>query len=338
MARRGQFDEDEVDGPGPGNATRPSVPGQSPTLPCPPGQATAAQRLPAPSLGDDCWILSGPTASGKTALAIGLARRLDAEIVSVDSMAVYRGLDIGTAKPSPADRAAVPHHLVDVVEPADCYSVARWLAAAAAAVEEIRRRGRRVLFVGGTPLYLRALCDGLDPLPPADPALRQRLAAELEAEGSAALHRRLATLDPAAAVRIHPHDARRIVRALEVAGQGSTSRATAWAGGATPSPAFARQMMVIDLPRALLRARIDRRVEEMFSQGLVAETRAAAERPGGIGATAAQAAGYAEALAVIAGRIDEAAALRQVQTRTRQLAKRQLTWLRSFPDAVWITA
>jgi len=324
---------------GPDDGTpRPEAPAGPPTLPCPPGAATAARRLPAPTLGDDCWILSGPTASGKTALAIGLARRLDAEIVSVDSMAVYRGLDIGTAKPSAADRAAVPHHLVDVVEPAECYSVARWLAAAAAAVESIRGRGRRVLFVGGTPLYLRALRDGLDPLPPADPAVRLGLAAEIESLGSESLHARLAGLDPAAAARIHPRDGRRIVRALEVAGQGGAGRATAWAAGSPPPVAFARQMMVIDLPRRLLRARIDRRVEEMFARGLVAETRSAAARPGGIGATAAQAAGYAEAIELIAGRMDLAAAVLQVQSRTRQLAKRQLTWLRSFPDAVWITA
>jgi len=324
---------------GPDDGTsRPEAPGGPLTLPCPPGAATAVPRAPAPRLDDDCWVLSGPTASGKTALAIALAGRLDAEIVSVDSMAVYRGLDVGTAKPSAVERAAVPHHLVDVVDPAECYSVARWLAAAADAVEAIRGRGRRVLFVGGTPLYLRALRDGLDPLPPADPALRLGLAAELDALGSERLHARLAGLDPPAAARIHPRDARRVVRALELAAGGVTGRAMAWAAGTPPPVAFARQMMVIDLPRRLLRERIDRRAEAMFARGLVAETRAAAALPGGIGRTAAQAAGYAEALEVIAGRLDLAAAVARVQSRTRQLAKRQLTWLRSFRDAVWITA
>jgi tRNA dimethylallyltransferase len=136
-------------------------------------------------LGNDCWILSGPTAAGKSALGLLLARRLDAEIVSVDSMAVYRGLDIGTAKPTPAERAEVPHHLVDLVEPSEIYTVARWLADAAAAVESCRSRGKRVLFVGGTPLYLRALRDGLDPQPAGDAEFRQQLEEEVQLGSSA---------------------------------------------------------------------------------------------------------------------------------------------------------
>lgn len=301
--------------------------------------AGAAGRIEAPVIGADCWILSGPTAAGKTALAIPLARRLDAEIVSVDSMAVYRGLDIGTAKPTAAEREAVPHHLIDLVEPGEGYSVARWLAAATEAVAAIRGRGRQVLFVGGTPLYLRALRDGLDSLPAGDPDARVRLAADMAREGSGALHARLARLDPAAAARIHPNDARRIVRALEIAEQGGAGAATAWSAAADSGrDAFAGRLFVIDLPRRILRERIDRRVEAMFAAGLVAETRAALARPGGIGPTAAQAAGYAEALELIAGRMTEAAAIARVQTRTRQLAKRQLTWLRSFRDAIWLTA
>lgn len=289
-----------------------------------------------PRLGNDCWFLSGPTAAGKTALAIDLARRLGAEIVSVDSMAVYRGLDIGTAKPTACQRAAVAHHLIDVVPAAEPYSVARWLADAARAVEECRARGRRILFVGGTPLYLRTLRDGLAALPEGDPEIRRRLQAEAAEKGLAILHARLAAADPRAADRIHANDAKRIIRALEVLH--SSGRPLSDAFAPTAHPVFATQMMVIDVPRRLLAERIDRRVRGMFDQGLVEEVRAAEALPGGIGFTARQAAGYAESLELLAGRMSLDEAIRRTQQRTRQLAKRQLTWLRSFREAVWITA
>jgi tRNA dimethylallyltransferase len=312
------------------------APEDSPTVACPGGDAATAAPAPGPRLDADCWFLSGPTAAGKTALALHLARRLNAEIVSVDSMAVYRGLDIGTAKPSATERAAVPHHLIDVVAPADAFSVAHWLAAAAAAVDGIRTRARRILFVGGTPLYLRALRDGLAALPPGDPALRTELEAEARCTGTHALHARLAAIDPAAAARIHPHDAKRIIRALEVAH--TTGRPLSAAFAPAPHPVFDSHLLVVDLPRALLYDRIDRRVEAMFARGLIDETRAATALPGGIGSTARQAAGYAEALDVLAGSLSIPDAIRRTQDRTRQLAKRQLTWLRSFKRAVWITA
>ncbi len=287
-------------------------------------------------LGGDCWLLSGPTAAGKSALAIDLAARLAADIVSVDSMAVYRGLDIGTAKPTPDQRAAVRHHRVDGVAPAEPYSVARWLADAGAAVADCRARGRRILFVGGTPLYLRALREGLAALPAGEPTLRAALEAEARQCGPAALHERLSALDPPSAGRIHPHDLRRLVRALEVVTV--TGRPLSSHFQPRRDPWFDARLLVVDLPRALLRERIDRRVVEMFEFGLVEETRAALAVPGGIGPTAGQAAGYAEAIALLAGHIDRAEAIRRTQARTRQLAKRQLTWLRSFPRAVWLAA
>jgi tRNA dimethylallyltransferase len=289
-----------------------------------------------PRLGDDCWFLSGPTAAGKSSLAIRMAGELGADIVSVDSMAVYHGLDVGTAKPTALQRAAVPHHLIDVVPPSEPYSVARWLAAAARAVDDCRVRGRRILFVGGTPLYLRALRDGLAPLPPADDALRRRLTAEAAAHGLAALHARLATVDPLAAARIHPHDAKRIIRGLEVVEATSNPLSAAFAPA--PHPVFESQFLVLDIPRAALRDRIDRRVEQMFAAGIIEETAAALEAPGGIGPTARQAAGYTEAIDLLAGHIDRAEAIRRTQQRTRQLAKRQLTWLRSFRHAIWLAA
>jgi tRNA dimethylallyltransferase len=289
-----------------------------------------------PELAADCWFLSGPTAAGKTALGILLARELGAEIVSVDSMAVYLGLDAGTAKPTAEQRRAVPHHLLDVVSPAEPYSVARWLGDAAAAVADCRRRGRKILFVGGTPLYLRALRDGLADLPGEDPDLRRRLAAEAAAHGSAHLHARLAAVDPATASRLHPNDLKRIIRALEV--ERLSGRPLSQAFAPEPHPVFERQFFVLDLPRPVLYERIDRRVERMFAEGIVEETRAALAAPGGLGPTAIQAAGYAEAADLLAGHIDRAEAIRRTQQRTRQLAKRQLTWLRSFEKARWIPA
>jgi tRNA dimethylallyltransferase len=311
----------------------PARPLESSTVACPAGDAA---RPLAPRLERDCWILSGPTAAGKTALALDLACRLDAEIVSVDSMAVYQGLDIGTAKPSHAEQARVKHHLLDVVPPSEPYSVARWLADAATVVEAIRDRGRRMLFVGGTPLYLRALRDGLAPLPADDPAFRRDVLEEIDARGSAAVHQRLATIDPAAAARIHPNDVKRIVRALEVAH--ATGRPLSAAFAPAPDPIFASRMMIVDLPRRLLADRIDSRVDRMFAAGLVDEVRSVAESPGGLGPTARQAAGYAECLDLLAGRLSLAEAIRLTKQRTRQLAKRQLTWLRGFKEAVWITA
>ncbi len=293
-----------------------------------------------PVLSADCWILAGPTAAGKTSLAIAIARRLDAEIVSVDSIAVYRGLDIGTAKPTAAEQAAVPHHCLDLVAPDATFSVAQWLAAALEAVAGIRRRGKRILFVGGTPLYLRSLRDGLAPVPAEDPVIRQRLTAEAATTGPAALHSRLQSIDPAAAARIHPNDAKRLIRALEVAEVTGRPMSEVWEHGKTgvniASPTFTRQMLVVDLPRRILSDRIDRRVEAMFSGGIIEETEAAL-RAAGIGPTARQAAGYTEAIDFIEGRLTRTAAIECTKARTRQLAKRQLTWLRSFQDAIWVT-
>lgn len=326
---------------------RPHHQGDSPPA-CPPGPSTlacdpAGSRPPAaPRLADDCWILSGPTAAGKTALGLALARRLEAEIVSVDSMAVYAGLDIGTAKPTAGEQAAVPHHCIDIVSPAASFSVAQWLAHAATAIEDIRRRGRRILFVGGTPLFLRGLRDGLAPLPGDVPEIRRQLADEAARSGLASLHARLSAVDPAAAAQIHPHDAKRIIRALEVIQTTGRPLSDSWRaarpadGDNASSATFTAQMLVVDLPRHVLYDRIDRRVEAMFRRGLLDETRAALASSG-IGPTARQAAGYAEAIGVLEGTLAVDAAIAQTKTRTRQLAKRQLTWLRSFEHAVWIT-
>jgi len=265
-----------------------------------------------------------------------MARRLAAEIVSVDSMAVYRGLDVGTAKPSAEDRAAVPHHCVDAVPPAHAFSVAEWLALATAAVADCRARGRQILFVGGTPLYLRGLRDGLADLPAADPTIRASLVAEAEAHGPEQLHGRLASIDPEAAARIHQRDTKRIVRALEVCTL--TGRPLSAAQSPARAPIFEQRLMILDVTRDELAKRIDRRVETMFASGLIEETEVALAGPGGIGPTARQAPGYTEAIEYLAGRIDRTEAIRRTQLRTRQLAKRQRTWFRSFKNAIWIGA
>ena len=291
----------------------------------------------APKLAADCLILTGPTAAGKTAVALRMAERLRAEILSVDSVAVYRGLDIGSAKPTAAEQARVPHHLIDLVDAARPFSVADWLAAATVAVEDCRRRGRRILLVGGTPLYLRCLRDGLDEAPPAAPETRSRLLAEATAAGPAQLYARLAAIAPERARSIHPNDTKRIIRALEMLEVGDGQPSRSWAAAeANRRVRFPCPLMVLDLPRRLLADRIHRRTAAMFAGGLLDETRAAVAA-GGIGPTAAQAAGYAEALACLRGEFTEQEAITRTARRTRQLAKRQRTWLRSFPDAVWIS-
>jgi tRNA dimethylallyltransferase len=230
----------------------------------------------------------------------------------------------------------VPHHCLDLVPPSEAFSVAAWLAAADAAVADCRARGRAILFVGGTPLYLRSLRDGLAELPAADPAVRESLAAEAAVAGPEALHARLASLDPPAAVRIHPRDTKRLVRALEVITL--TGQPLSKAQVPTTDLRFESRLMILDVSRAALADRIDRRVEAMFEGGIVEETAAALAAPGGIGPTASQAAGYAEVIDLLAGRIDRPEAIRRTQARTRQLAKRQRTWFRSFKNATWIGA
>jgi tRNA dimethylallyltransferase len=285
-------------------------------------------------------ILTGPTGSGKSRLAVELAERLDAEIVSMDSMALYRRMDIGTAKPGPDDRRRVPHHLLDVLEPWDSASVAWWLERAAACYDDIVRRGKRTLFVGGTPLYLKALLYGLFDGPAADDALRRRLAEEAERLGVAVLHDRLKKIDPGSAARLHPNDVRRVVRALEVwelTGRGISALQQQWT--VTPPPdASADYCLCLELPRAELYARIDARVRQMIADGLVDEVRALRQLERPLSREATQAVGYKELFAHLdgVGPLENAVAL--IQTRSRNFAKRQLTWFRHPPQCRTVTA
>jgi tRNA dimethylallyltransferase len=274
-------------------------------------------------------FLIGPTAAGKTAVALVLARRLDAEIVSADSMQVYRGMDIGTAKPSPAERAAVPHHLIDVVEVGEHFDVARYVALAHAAIAAIQRRCRTPLIVGGTGLYLRALTDGLSEAPDADPALR----ATLEALGRERVLDELRRADPEAAGRIGPHNFRRLIRALEICrltGRKSSELRREWDRDRLPL------MHGLERDRADLYARCEARVEAMFRAGLVDEVRSLLPRGLAENTTARQALGYKEVIAHLSGEATLEDTVELVKTRTRQFAKRQLTWFRHQARVEWI--
>jgi tRNA dimethylallyltransferase len=280
----------------------------------------------------DCWYLTGPTASGKTRIGLALAERLGAEILSLDSMAVYRGMDIGTAKPAAGEQARVRHHLIDVADPNEEYSLAEYVEAAHAAIADVRRRGRDVLFVGGTPLYLKSLLRGVSTGPPADHAFRRAVIDEVRRLGTAALHERLAQVDPLAAAKLHPNDLRRIVRALEVYKHTGRPLSHAQTHFDERRPAEACKVFWLDWPREELHRRIDARVERMFRGGLVEEVGRLADRHGELSRTARQAVGYGEVLEHLAGKRDLAATIELVRTRTRQFAKRQRTWFRSLSE------
>lgn len=279
----------------------------------------------------DCWFLTGPTAGGKTEIGIALAERLRAEIVSLDSMALYRGMNIGTAKPTPEQRAAVPHHLVDIVEPHEEFSLAQYVEAAEARVTEIRARGCEVLFVGGTPLYLKALLRGIFEGPAADPALREQLNAE-ECQQAGTLHRRLTQVDPQAASRLHPNDTRRLVRALEVFEKTGTPISEWQKQFDRGLPPDQCRVFLLDWPRDLLYRRVNSRVEIMFEEGLVEEVASLMARDLPLSKTAAQAVGYREVIEHLAGGPDLAETIELVKTHTRQFAKRQWTWFRSLSE------
>ncbi len=280
--------------------------------------------------------LVGPTASGKTEAAIIVAGSVGAEIVSVDSMLVYRGMDVGTAKPGPAERARVAHHLLDVAEPEESFSVARYQRLAREAVEEIEGRGRRVLLVGGSGLYFRAVVDDLE-FPGTDAEARGELEAQAAVLGPERLHQRLAGLDPVAAARIEPSNVRRTVRALEVAavtGRPMSSYSEAW----ERYPAERVRAAGVDVPRNALARRIEARVRWMVESGFVDEVRAMLDR-GLLGwLTASQAIGYAEFARHLEGELSLEEAAAQTIRRTKELARRQMVWFRRDPRIRWFAA
>jgi len=284
----------------------------------------------------DCWFLTGPTASGKSAVGIELARRIGAEIVSLDSISLYRGMDIGTAKPTAQERRETPHHLIDVLDPQEEFSLAQYIEAAGQAVAEIAGRGRQVLFVGGTPLYLKGLLRGVFHGPPADWELRRQLADDAGHNGGGWLHERLAAVDPVAATRLHPNDTRRLIRAIEVFEKMGRPISELQRQFEIECSAEDCRVFVLDWPRTELCDRIDQRVELMFSAGLVEEVRRLLAGPRPLGRTARQAVGYREVIEHLEGRHSLAETVELVRLHTRQLAKRQGTWFRSLSECRFV--
>jgi tRNA dimethylallyltransferase len=284
----------------------------------------------------DAILLLGPTACGKSAIALRLAEERRLEIVSIDSAQVYRGMDIGTAKPSPDERARVPHHLIDIRDPAQPYSAADFVADAPAVIAAIRARGALPLVVGGTMLYAKALREGLSDLPSADATVRARLEADAARVGWPAMHARLAAVDPATAARLKPNDSQRIQRALEVFEVSGVPMSQLHAAQQAPALALAT-IALLPEDRAEVHRRIEQRFDAMLAQGFLDEVRALRDR-GDLdpGLPSMRSVGYRQALRHLDGQTDVAAFRAAGIAATRQLAKRQITWLRSMRDAVRI--
>lgn len=330
-----------------------------------------SESFPTKPAALDCWYLTGATAGGKTTIGIELAQRINAEIISLDSMAIYRGMTIGTAKPSAEQQAAVPHHLLDIRDPDEEFSVSEYVDAAHQKITEISQRGKQVLFVGGTSLYLKALLRGVYQGPPADWEFRKTIEEEVERVGIEALHDRLRQVDPILAAKLHPHDQRRIIRALEVQRVTGEPLSHQQLQFEDSWPAERCRVFVIHWPRSILHKRIEERVERMFAAGLLEEVRGLLSQYGRLSRTATQAVGYREVLEYLGVPItppggktmaslepsdpqataatpgfanSPTAGLPQgtlqqvidrVKARTRQFARRQETWYRSLSECRW---
>lgn len=280
-------------------------------------------------------VIAGPTASGKTALAIDVARALGAEILSADSQQVYRHFDIGMAKPSAGELAAAPHHGVSFLEPTEAFSAAHFQRYADGVIADVTARGKPVVVVGGTGLYLRVLLRGVVDAPAANPALRAALTELADREGNSALHAKLAAVDPASAARLPAADRVRIIRALELFEATGSPASEQRAAHGFAAARYRARLVVLDPPRDELYQRIDRRTRALFEQGLVDEVRALVAR--GFADTAPmRAVGYAQALAVVRGGLSVEAAIADTAQKTRHYAKRQWTWFRKEPGATFL--
>lgn len=279
-------------------------------------------------------VILGPTASGKSELAMEVARGCGAEILNVDSMQVYRGMDIGTAKATPAERAEVRHHLLDVVAPDESFTVARFVQEADRVIADCRQRGVPLIAVGGTPLYYKTLFYGLFEGPGADEQLRKRLREQDPAE----LHRQLCQIDPAAAARIHPNDAKRLIRAVEVyelTGRPISALQTSWQSDHQRHQA---RWVGLAADRDVLNRRINQRVKQMLSAGWADEVRGLLDRYGSLSPTAAEAAGYNQLIQHVRGEVSLDEAAEQIKIQTRQLARRQIKWFRRFANVTWLNS
>ncbi|MHC4444846.1 MAG: tRNA (adenosine(37)-N6)-dimethylallyltransferase MiaA [Planctomycetota bacterium] len=281
-------------------------------------------------------LLIGCTAGGKSRVALELARRMAAEIVSVDSMKIYRRMDIGTAKASPQVLKQVPHHMIDVVEPSESYSLARYLEQTQLAIHDIAARNKPVLAVGGTMLYVMGLTAGVFEGPSADPEFRQQIRKQAEKEGSPTLHAQLADIDPQAAARIHPNDLRRIERALEVyhlTGKPISQLQSQWD---RPHTDYHTRIVALRRDKEETNQRINARVKRMIEAGLVDEVKSLLAEPNGIGPQAAKAVGYAEIIAHLKGQMTLDEAIEKIKINTRRLGKNQRTWMQRMKDINWV--
>ncbi|HXR24849.1 MAG TPA: tRNA (adenosine(37)-N6)-dimethylallyltransferase MiaA [Candidatus Binataceae bacterium] len=283
-------------------------------------------------------FIVGPTGAGKTALALAVAERLGAEIVNADSRQVYRGMDLGTAKPTAAEQGRVPHHLIDIRTPDNPLDVAEFADLAKAAIAQVSARGRPVLIVGGSGLYLRVLRDGIFAGPPAAPAIRAELTTFSRQHGTPALHAQLATIDATAAARISPNDLQRIVRALEVFHLTGTPISAHHERHRFATPPYTSLTVGVTMPRELLYAAIDRRFVAMVAAGLLDEVRGLLVDGHEAGTAPLVTIGYSELAAHLRGATDLPTAIANAQRASRQLAKRQLTWFRADPSIVWLDA
>jgi len=287
---------------------------------------------------DAVIAIYGPTASGKTALSLALCEQLDCEIISVDSALIYRGMNIGTAKPSAEEQAQVPHHLLDIRDPAETYSAADFKKDASALIEDIQQRGKVPLLVGGTMLYFKALLEGLSHLPESDVGIRQKLTDDLHEKGLAELHNQLQQVDPVSAKRIHPNDPQRILRALEVyeiSGQ-SLTELTKERHGQLNKPIY--QFAVAPAERHALHERIEQRFDQMLAQPFEDEVKELFERPDlHPDLPSIRSVGYRQMWQYLAGQLSYEEMRERGIIATRQLAKRQMTWLRGWPGVHWLT-
>ncbi len=281
-------------------------------------------------------VIAGPTASGKTSLSVELARLFDAEIINADSMQVYRGMDIGTAKPSIKERQGIPHHLLDVVNPDQEFNAAIYRDMAASAAFDIINRGKRVLVVGGTGLYIKSLLGGLFQCPPSSPEIRQSLQREWEVEGPRALYRRLECLDPQSARKIHPNDRVRIIRALEIISLTDRLPSDLSRQHRFSDRTFNPLKISIKREREELYRRINTRTTAMINQGLVDETESLLRRGYSPRLKPLQAIGYKQAVEYLQGHCSIHEAGEKIRRETRRYAKRQLTWFRADPEYTWV--
>ena len=279
-------------------------------------------------------FIVGPTAIGKTGISFELAKLVECEIISCDSMQVYRGMNVGTSKPAKILISSIPHHLVDIIEPSEEFSVAQFRALAVHAIEDIISRRKTPLLVGGSGLYVKVLIDGIFEAPVTDRELRQRLEQEAEEFSVVHLYERLKQVDPESAARIHPNDLRRIIRALEVFEKASAPISELRKRTSGLGDKYDIRIFGLEMERAALYEKIDERVEQMFSEGLVDEARAL--MGGKLSLTASQALGYREAFGYLAGDYDIEEAKRLTKRNTRHFAKRQMTWFRRDPRVEWI--